>query len=109
MTEGATDSAPILFQNARSPQSPLPPSLGYWLPSRSRLRAASFCQARLGRRAGSAGESLLAGRVVAAAPELPALLGALARCHLDRAAGAGRGEEVALRGELEERERLFRR
>src|SRR3954470_636397 len=52
-------------------------------------------------------EGLLAARVVGAAPVLPAALGALAGDHLDGAGGAGPGEEVALRGELEEGERLF--
>src|SRR5205085_12128538 len=46
---------------------------------------------------------------VLTAPESPAFPGALARAHLDRAERAGRREEVAFRGELEERERLLRR
>src|SRR5947208_16825907 len=55
-----------------------------------------------------AGEGLLAARVVGAAPEHAAFARALARGHLDGAARAGGGEEVAFGGELEERERLLR-
>src|SRR5438128_12044162 len=57
---------------------------------------------------GGAGEGLLAARVVGAAPEHAAFAGALARGHLDGAARAGRREEVAFGGELEEAERLLR-
>src|SRR5688572_12136120 len=57
---------------------------------------------------GSFGEGVLAGRIVAAAPVGPAARGALARDHLDGAGRAGGGAEIALRRELEERERLFR-
>src|SRR5882762_5863783 len=56
---------------------------------------------------GGAGEGVLAARIVAAAPEHPAFAGAPARGHLDGAARAGRREEVALGGELEEGERLL--
>src|SRR5438874_3075497 len=55
-----------------------------------------------------AGEGLLAARVVGAAPEHAAFARAPARGHLDGAARAGRREEVALGGELEECERLLR-
>src|SRR6266487_3242939 len=82
--------------------------------SRRRTRFAS-CTAPSWRRLcglnggdGGAGEGLLAARVVGAAPEHAAFAGALARGHLDGAARAGRREEVALRGELEEAERLLR-
>src|SRR5687767_6286451 len=60
-------------------------------------------------RLGSLEEVLLAAGVVAAAPVGPAVRGALARDHLDDAGGAGGRAEIALRRELEERERLFRR
>src|SRR4051812_12249821 len=62
----------------------------------------------LGGADGGAGEGVLAARVVGAAPEHAAFAGALARGHLDRAARAGRREEVAGGRELEERERLLR-
>src|SRR5437868_13664725 len=62
-----------------------------------------------GGRDGRAGEGELAARVIAAAPEHPAVAGALACRHLDEAARAGRGEEVALRDELEEGEPFLRR
>src|SRR5436853_7734797 len=62
-----------------------------------------------GGRDGRAGEGELAARVVAAAPVHPAVAGALAGRHLDEAARAGRGEEVALGDELEEREPFLRR
>src|SRR5688572_1162619 len=53
-------------------------------------------------------EGLLAARIVAAAPERPAVRGALARDHLHRARRAGGGLEVALRRHLEKVERFFR-
>src|SRR2546425_10155692 len=83
--------------------------------SRRRTRFASCTAPSLRRWCGSnggdggAGEGLLAARVVGAAPEHAAFAGALARGHLDGAARAGRREEVAFGGELEERERLLRR
>src|SRR5947207_12060765 len=107
MPELATYSCARLLQNGGSPESLTIPPFGV-APLRGRLRAVSFFLA-LGRRARRAREGVLAGGIVAAAPELAAFLGALARGHLDRAAGAGRGEEVALRGELEERELFLRR
>src|SRR3954467_2651368 len=62
-----------------------------------------------GGRNGRAGEGELTARVVAAAPEHPAVAAALACRHLDEAARAGRGEEGTLRDELEKGEPFLRR